>query len=156
MKTELKYAVIFVVLSFLWNCFEYIAGLHGKYIAVHPYLVTPFFLIMTGVIYYFDIREKKQIEYGRISYFSALKSGIILTLLIIILNPVFMYIFSEFINKDFYNAFIQYDIQEGNMNPSEAADYYNLRNFIVHGSVYRLIMGVAASAIIAFFVRKRT
>jgi len=155
MKTELKYAVIFVFLSLAWNCLEFFAGLQDKYIELHPYFVTPFFILMTSVIYYLAIREKKWIQYRRITFIQGLITGMRLTLFILLLNPAALYLFSEFINPNFYNAFIQHDVLSGKMTQAEAADYYNLYNFIKVGTLYRFIMGILATAIISFFLRNR-
>jgi hypothetical protein len=154
MKTELKFAIIYVVISFLWNCLEYFAGLQDKYIDIHPYVVTPFYLLLTVIIYYLNIREKRWRNYRRISFIQAFGSGVLLSILIIILNPFLLYIFGKFINPEFYNSFIQYEILSGKMTPNEAADYYNIANFIVRGSIYRLVMGITVTLIIAVFIRK--
>lgn len=131
MKTEFKFAIIYVVISFLWNCLEYFAGLQDKYIDIHPYFVIPFYLLLTVIIYYLNIREKRWRNYRRISFIQAFGSGVLLSILIIILNPFLLYIFGKFINPEFYNSFIQYEIISGKMTPNEAAEYYNIANFIV-------------------------
>jgi hypothetical protein len=154
MKTELKYAVIFIVASFLWNCLEFAAGLQGKYINIHPYFVTSFFIILTASVYYFAIREKRAGLYGRITFAKAFITGLVLTIFILILNPFALYVFSTFVNTDFYNAFIQHDIMTGKYSPQEAYNYYNIKNFIIQGSLYRFIMGLLASIIISFILKK--
>src|SRR5690349_19191756 len=98
MRTELKYAAIFVIISFFWNCLEYITGLQGRYINYHPYFVTTFFILMTLIIYYLAIKEKRRVLRGEITFSRAILTGFLLTIFILILNPLFMYIFSEFIN----------------------------------------------------------
>ena len=154
MGTEVKFAVIFVVLSFMWNCLEYLTGLQDKYIDLHPYFVTTFFILLTIVIYYLAIEEKRFKAGGHITLLNTLLTGVFLTLFILILNPLFMYLFSEFINKEFYNSFIKYDVLTGKYNLSEAKEYYNLENFIYVGTIYRFIMGIAATLILSFFIKK--
>lgn len=149
MKTELKYAVFFVTASFLWNCLEFAVGLQGKHIDIHPYFVTSFFIILTAVVYYLAINEKRSRNLGRITFFKAFVCGMLLTSFILILNPAALYLFSTFVNTDFYTAFIQHDILTGKYSPQEATEYYNLKNFIIQGTIYRFIMGLIATIIIS-------
>ncbi|MEO8665281.1 MAG: DUF4199 domain-containing protein [Ignavibacteria bacterium] len=155
MKTEIKFALIFVILSFIWNIIEYAAGLHSTHISIHPYFVTPFFIILTVVIYLLAIREKRKNSGGQITFSKAFMTGVMLTFFIIILNPAFQYIYSEFINTNFYSAFIQNDVATGKLTRQDAEDYYNFKNFIVRGSVYRIIMSISATLIIAVFIKKK-
>jgi uncharacterized protein YqgC (DUF456 family) len=153
MKNEIKYAILFVFLSFIWNCIEYFTGLQNKYINIHPYFVTTFFILMTSVIYFLATREKKRARGGRITFMQGLITGMTLTLFILILNPAALYLFSEFINPNFYNSFIRHDVLTGKYSVSEANDYYNLPNFIKVGTLYRFIMGMFATVIISFFMK---
>ena len=154
MKTEIKYALIFVIISFVWNIIEFVAGLHSTYINIHPYFVTPFFIILTAAIYICALTAKRKELGGKITFGKAFITGMIITLFILILNPVFQYIYSEFINPNFYNAFIQYDVSTGKLTKQEAEDYYNFKNFIFRGSIYRFIMSLAATIIISIFLKK--
>lgn len=154
MKIIFKYAVIFVILSFVWNCLELAVGLQGKYISIHPYFVTPFFIILTSVIYYLALRDKRNDNGGKITFGNAIVLGLILTLVILIINPIFLYVFYQFINPDFFNAFIGNDVQSGKLSISEANDYYNMTNFIVRGSLYRFVMGMLAAIIIFLCMKK--
>ncbi|MEO8446199.1 MAG: DUF4199 domain-containing protein [bacterium] len=154
MKTEIKFAVIFVIISFIWNIIEFVAGLHSTYISIHPYFVTPFFLILTTAIYTLALREKRKELNGKITFGKAIMTGVILTLFIIILNPAFQYIFAQFINPDFYSAFIRNDSATGKMSREEAEEYYNFSNFVLRGSLYRFIMGLVATLIIYLFMKK--
>lgn len=149
MKTEIKYALIFVGASFLWNCLEFAVGLQGKHIDIHPYFVTSFFILLTAMVYYLAITEKRRKNAGRITFLKAFVAGMLLTSFILILNPLSLYIFSTFVNTDFYSAFIQHDVLTGKYSPQEANDYYNLKNFIIQGTIYRFIMGLIATIIIS-------
>jgi hypothetical protein len=50
--------------------------------------------------------------------------------------------------------FILYDVTSGIRTPEEASQYYTLSNFIARGTIYRLIMGLAATIIIYAFMKK--
>src|SRR4030095_1377803 len=154
MKTEIKYALIYVFASFIWDCIEYAAGLHSARIDIHPYFVTPFFIILTIGIFIFAIREKRQEPGGNITFVKAFITGMIITFLIILFNPFFLYAYSHYVNIDFYNAFIQYEVRSGKSTLKEAEEYYNFLNFVVRGSLYRLIMGLLAALLVSIFIKK--
>lgn len=154
MKTEIKYALIFVIISFLWNCLEFLTGLQSYYINLHPYFVTPFFIILTILIYYFAIQEKRKSLDGKITFGKAFVTGLIISIFIFILNPLFLYIFTNFINQDFFNSFINHEVSSGKSTAKEAAEYFNLQNFLIRGSIYRLIMGITATLFISIFIKK--
>ncbi|MEO8211205.1 MAG: DUF4199 domain-containing protein [bacterium] len=154
MKTEIKYAVIFVIASFIWNCIEYVAGLQSSYINLHPFFVTPFFILLTILIYLFALREKRAVLGGKITFGKAFVTGIIISIFIIILNPVFLYIFSHYINLNFFDAFSRHEVVSGKSTKEEADEYFNFTNFLFRGSAYRLVMGIVATLFISFFMKK--
>jgi len=154
MKTEIKFAIIFVLISFIGNCIEFATGLQSTNIHLHPFFVTPFFIILIALIYLLALREKRNELGGKITFRKALLSGTILTLFITILNPFFLYIFSHFINPDFFDAFARYEVMTGKSTKQEAEDYFNFANFLIRGSIYRLIMGITATLIITVFLKK--
>jgi hypothetical protein len=156
MKIEIKYAFIYVAVSFVWNCVEYMTGLQKQYIHLHPYFVTPFFIILTVIIYYWALNGKRAKFYGKLTFSRAFFTGFLLTVFILIFNPLFLYIFYLYVNPDFLNSFILHDISAGSKTPAEANQYYTIDNFIVRGSVYRAVMGLAATVLIFLFMKKDT
>jgi len=154
MKTEIKFAIIFVIISFIWNCIEFATGLQSTYINLHPFFVTPFFIILIVLIYLFALREKRNELGGKLTLGRAIMTGAILSLFITILNPLFLYIFSHFINPDFFDAFSRHEVMAGKSSTQEAEDYFNFKNFLIRGSIYRLVMGIAATVIISVFLKK--
>jgi cytochrome bd-type quinol oxidase subunit 2 len=97
-KTGLKYAMIFVGFSFLWNCVEYAFGLQDEYLDTHPYFIISFYIILTAFIYYLAISEKRDELGGNITFGKAMITGAILTFFIILVNPLSLYLFSDSIN----------------------------------------------------------
>ena len=68
MKTALKYAFIYLVVAFVWSCVEYFTGLQSTRIALYPYFGTPFYLLLTRVIYYLAVRERRALGGGKIGF----------------------------------------------------------------------------------------
>ena len=154
MKTALKFAIIYVVAAFLWSCVEYFTGLQSTRIALHPYFVTPYYLLLTGVIYYLAVREKRESEGGKIDFGKILVFGLMLTGLILVLNLIQFYAFNTFINPDFYPALARHAVVTTNMPAPEAEQYYSFRNLLIQGSIYRAVMGVVATLITALTMKR--
>jgi hypothetical protein len=154
MKTEIKFAILYVVASFLWSCIEYFTGLESTHINLHPYFVTPFYVLLTAVIYILALREKRAILGGKVTFGKAFATGIILSVFILVLNPVSFYLFNTFINPGFFKDFALYKIQTENMTRAAADAYYNFNNLLIRGSLYRLVMGIVATILISSFIKK--
>jgi hypothetical protein len=154
MWTELKFAIVYVVAAFVWSYFEYLSGLQSSRIALHPYFVTPFYVLLTGVIYYFASREKRVRAGGKIGFGQILLSGLLLTLLILVLNLIPFYIFNTFVNPDFFAALARQAVDNGDMTVAAANEYYSFRNLLIQGSIYRAVMGIAASLLMALVMRR--
>lgn len=154
MKTEIKFAILYVLASFIWSCIEYLTGLESTHINLHPYFVTPFYILLTAVIYVLAVREKRASLGGRITFSKAVVTGIILSLLILVLNPISFYVFNTFINPDFFKDFAQYKIHTENMTKESADAYYNFNNLLIRGSLYRCVMGIVATFLTSWFSKK--
>jgi len=86
-KIEVKWAILFSIMTLLWMVMEKVAGLHGKYIDYHMYL-TNLFAIPAIWMMVLALKEKKKLDYaGDITYVQGLVSGIYLSLIIAALTP---------------------------------------------------------------------
>ena len=85
-KIELKWAIVFSVVTLVWMVLEKISGLHGKYIDYHLYL-TNLFAIPAIWMMVMALKDKKKNDYNEnISYKQGLVSGIILSVFIAMLK----------------------------------------------------------------------
>ena len=50
---------------------------------------------------------------------------------------------------------IDHSVQTGQMSRSEAAGYFNLKSYMIQGSLGAFMMGVITSAIVAVFTMKK-
>lgn len=115
MSNAIKYALIYVIAAFAWSCVEYLTGLQPTRIALHPYFVTPFYLLLTGVIYYLAVKEKRASDGGKIGFGKIVVFGMTLTGLILVLNLVHFYVFNKLINPDFFPAMARHAVETTNI-----------------------------------------
>lgn len=153
-KTEIKWALIFTVVLLLWLLGEKIAGLHGQNIEHHA-TVSSFFFIPAIAVYVFALLDKRKRDYaGVMTYKQGFLSGIIISLILIILSPIAQVIFTSIISPEYFGNAIEYTAQKGLKTRDEAEAYFNLKSYLFQVVISTPIMGIVTAAIVAIFTRK--
>ena len=84
---EIKWAVIFIVAGMAWMLLEKLTGLHDKHIDMHP-IITNLFMIVAIAVYWFALSAKRKANGGTITFKKAFVSGLLMTLFITVLTPL--------------------------------------------------------------------
>ena len=155
-KIEIKWALIFVIMSLLWMWLEKLSGLHSTHIDKHMYL-TNLFAIPAILVYVLALREKKQKYYqGRMTYVQGLVSGLIITAVVTLFSPLTQWITSTIITPEYFPNVIEHSVATGYHSSREEAEaYFSLENYMKQSVIGALVMGVITSAIVALFVRSK-
>jgi hypothetical protein len=154
-KTEIKWAIIFAVMTLLWMLMEKLGGYHDKNIAQHAF-ITNFIMIPAITIYVLALREKKNNDYnGQMTYVQGFKSGFILSMMITLLGPITQSITSLVITPDYFKNAIALTVEKGEMTKEVAEQYFTLKTYIVEGLMFAPIMGIFTSLIVAIFVKTK-
>lgn len=155
-QIEIKWALLFALMSLLWMLLEKLSGLHSVHIDKHMYL-TNLFAIPAILIYVFALREKKKRYYGgRMNYMQGLRSGIILTLIVTLLTPLTQWITSYLITPEYFPNVIRYSLETGYYDSlAEAEAFFNYQNYAIQGLLWALALGVVTTAIVMLFLRSR-
>lgn len=153
-KFEIKWGVIFTVLSILWMIFEKWMGWHGPKIAVHA-LYTNFFAIVAILIYIFAFLDKRKNDKSIMQWKHGFFYGLGIAIVVAVLSPLSQWITSFAISPDYFSNAIAYSVEQGKLTQQQANDYFNLKNYLIQGFVGALIMGTITSAIIALFIQKK-
>lgn len=154
-QIELKWAGIFFLMYLVWMLFERLWGLHGRHIQ-YQQLVSTFILIPSLLIYVLALREKKRKDYqGKITFKQAFKSGMLLTLFIVLLSPVNMIITIQLISPDYFDNMHDFAVNQG-MSSKEAQSRLNIGAFIVQGIIGGLVTGALFSALVAIVLRGKS
>ena len=152
---ELKWGINFFVASLLWMLLERLIGLHSVYISEH-YIYTNIFAVIAILIFVFALLDKRKNFYeGVMTWKQGFLSGLIITLIVVILSPLAQIITHEIITPEFFPNIIEYTVEQGQMTLEEAEAYFNLGNYIIQSMIGGFVMGLITSAIVAFFVKKR-
>jgi hypothetical protein len=154
-KTEIKWAIIFAVMTLLWMMMEKLGGYHDKNIAQHAF-ITNFIMIPAITIYVLALKEKKNKDLnGQMTYKQGLMSGFILSVIITLLGPITQSITSLIITPDYFKNAIAITVEKGEMSQEAAEQYFTLKTYIIEGLMFAPIMGIITSLIVAFFVKSK-
>lgn len=154
-KIEIKWAIIFALMSLVWMAVEKAAGLHDVHIDKHA-TYTNFIAIPAIAIYVFALLDKRKNFYnGKMTYLQGFICGLVITFFVTILSPLTQYITSTFITPEYFENAIAYVISTGKTTPEAAEDYFNLENYIIQGLIGAPVMGLITTALVAIFTRKK-
>lgn len=155
-KIEIKWAIIFVIMTLLWMILENISGLHGKYIDYHLYL-TNLFAIPAVWVMVLALREKKKKFYdGNITYLQGLISGVLISLIIAAFSPITQWIISYMIAPEYFPNVIKRSVELGYFNSrAEAETNFNYKNYALQSTIFAFVFGTLTTAIAMIFIRKK-
>lgn len=154
MKTELKWAIVYVVMTMAWALLGKGLGFHDTNIAAGAIFNT-LIIIPSVIIYVLAMREKKLKHYGgQISYKQAFMSGLVLTLFVTILGPVYP-AFTNAISPDFFDNSIRFMVTSDQMSEADAVKQFTLTSFIIQGFFGSIVFGLVYAAIISIFLRSK-
>src|SRR6056297_3576731 len=153
-KTEIKWGVIFVVMSLGWMLLERLTGLHDEHIDKH-FIYTNFIAIPAIAVYVIGLLDKRENDYnGVINYSEGFLSGLLITLVVTLFVPVTQYITLNIITPDFFPNMIEYVTRNDIMTREAAENNFNAQIYMMQGLIGALLMGVLTSAVVAIFTRK--
>lgn len=153
---EIKWAVLFSIMTLLWMVLEKLCGLHGKYIDYHLYL-TNLFAIPAIWFMVLALRDKKKNFYaGQMSYKQGLISGIILSAFIALLSPITQWVISYIITPEYFPNVIKRSVEIGYYKTTaEAKANFNYKNYAINSTIFAFIFGVVTTAIAMIFIRTK-
>lgn len=155
-KIEIKWAIIFSVITLLWMLLEKLCGLHGKYIDYHLYL-TNLFAIPAIIVMVMALKDKKKQFYGgQMNYKQGLISGIILSAIIALISPLTQWLTSFVISPEYFPNVIKRSVELGYFKTTtEAEANFNYPNYAKQGAIGALVMGIVTTAIAMIFIRTK-
>ncbi|MFT7343634.1 MAG: hypothetical protein ACI9XP_000208 [Lentimonas sp.] len=153
-KHEWKWAIIFTVMMILWMIMEVSLGYHHEKIAQHA-IVTNLVAIPAITIFVLAfLQKRKTILNGKMTYMDGVKSGLVMSIIIMLFTPIMQYITATVISPDYFQNMIDFSVEQNIYTQVEAESFFNLKMFVVSSTIGSLIMGIVTSAIVAIFTRK--
>lgn len=154
-RIELKWAVIFTIMTLAWMLLEKTLGWHDEDIADH-YWLTLLFIPFAVFMYVLEIREKRRRFYNKkISWRQAFLSGLLMSVFVALLSPLAQYITHNYITPEYFKNVIDYSVTNKLMTIEAANSYFNINSYILQSVLGALIGGITTSAIVAVFMRRK-
>lgn len=154
-KIEIKWGIIFSILTLLWMYLEKSVGWHSTHISKHA-IYTNFFALIAIIIYVLALLDKRNHFFdGKMNWKQGFISGIALSAIIALISPLTQYITSTIISPEYFPNVIKYVVGKGKMTQEAAETYFNLKSYMVQSAFGALTMGIVTAAIVAFFVKKQ-
>ncbi len=152
---EIKWAILYSIMSILWMFLEKIVGLHEIHIDKQP-IYTNLYAIPAIIIYFQALKNKKKVTYiNNITWKEGFVSGIILSFIIAIFSPLIQYISLSIISPEFFINAIKNSVEKKYMSQSVAESYFNIKSYIIQGFFSTLSMGTITGAIIAILIQTK-
>lgn len=154
-RIELKWAVIFAVMTLAWMWLERIVGLHSTHLNKHA-IYTNLVVIPAILVYVLALRDKRQNYFGgNMTYKQGVSTGFIMTTIITAATPITQYIILVYITPEFFPNIIAYAIAHKLTSKEQAEAYFNLKNYIQQSLIGTLMMGIVTTLIAAFFAKRK-
>lgn len=154
-KIEIKWAVIFMIMTLVWILLEKLTGLHTTHIDKHP-IYTNFIAIPAISLYAFALLDKRKNFYGGVmSYKQGFNSGLLITLFVTVLSPLTQLIITLLISPEYFPNVIKYSVSQEKMTQEGAESYFNLKSYIIQGLIGTPVMGLLTAAIVAIFTQRK-
>lgn len=152
---EFKWAIIFTIALLLWILLEKTMGWHEAQIENFWWL-TLFFVPFAILLYLLGVREKRRRVYnGKMTWWQAIQSGVILSIFIALLSPLAQYITHNYITPQYFNNVIEYSVTNDFMTRTKTNEFLNINSYIWQSAFGALVLGIATAFIVSFFVRKK-
>ncbi|KQS53291.1 MULTISPECIES: DUF4199 domain-containing protein [Flavobacterium] len=147
---EIKWGIRYIFCYLAWAILEKTLGIYGENMSFYM-LSSLLFYIFAGLIYSLALREKKTNYFnGHMDWKQGCATGLYMTIVIALLMPLAQASFHELIAPEFFENMIN-----ASKDKEAAANYFNLRSYIIQSIFFTLSIGMVISAIVAYFVQTK-
>jgi predicted ferric reductase len=80
-------------------------------------------------------------------------SGLLITLVVVVLTPLSQYISHGLISPDFFPNIIQFRVNSGKMTLQEAEAYFDLMNYTTQSVFFAGGMGILTTVVVMIFMK---
>ena len=152
-RIEVKWGILFFLSGLAWMALEKYLGWHDRLIEQHA-TYTLLYAPLAIFIYVVALWEKKRKTYsGRMTFLQGLLSGMVITLVVVLLTPLSQYISHSLISPDYFSNIIQSTVNSGKMTLPEAEAYFNLMNYITQSVFFAAGMGIMTTVVVMIFMK---
>jgi uncharacterized protein DUF4199 len=152
---EIKWAIIYVILSIVWIFIQKSLGFFNENISKHLFYSILIALTLLPLFYLAQTDKKNNFLNGKMSWKQGFISGCIIIVMATLFSPLLTYLTYEIINPDFFDKAIEFYTKNGKISAVDAATRFNLKSYMMQSISDNLSFGIIFSAIIAFFTKSK-
>jgi Mn2+/Fe2+ NRAMP family transporter len=153
-KIELKWAIIFTIMSLVWVLLEKTLGWHTEKGIADQWWLTLFFFPFAIIMYWLAMRETRRRIYKKvISWTECFLSGLLMAFFVALLTPLAQYITHDFITPEYFETVKNYSVTNDFLKIEEANEYFNINNYRWKAAIGAFLGGTVVAAIGAIFLR---
>lgn len=150
---EIRWGIYFILMQLIWLGGEKQFGLHNEHISEHA-KYSMFVLFPSIAIYVFALLEKRKQLGGSMTYMQGLVSGILVSIVVMILTPFSVWASNTIISPDYFENVINYTVSQNIKTREQAEAYFNMNNYIFESTMFAPMAGLVTSALVAVFVKR--
>lgn len=152
---EIKWASIYITLSFIWIFVQKSLGFFDDDISKQLFSSILIIFTLLPLFYFAQTDKKKNFLNGTMTWKQGFVSGCIIIIMATLFVPLFSYLTYEIIAPDFFEKAIALYTKNGKISAIDAETRFNLKSYIIQSVSDNLSFGILFSAIIAFFTKSK-
>ena len=151
---EIKWGIIFTLFTLVWMALERALGWHDVHIDQHSTL-TNLFAIPAIILVVLALLDKRKNYFNcKMTWKQGFLTGLGMTVVIVILTPLSMWITNAIITPHYFENVIAYSVENDKMTQEQAEAFFSMGSYIIQSMIGAAVMGIATSAVVAFFTKK--
>jgi hypothetical protein len=153
-RLEVKWGIIFSLMTIFWMILEKMLGWHDELIEHHE-TMTNFVAIPAILLYVLALIEKRKSLGGLMSWKEGFFSGLGISVIVALLAPLVQLLVYYVISPEYFQTVIEFAVSEQGKNREEMEAYFNIKSYLWQSAVGAIFMGAMTSAVVALFVKKK-
>jgi hypothetical protein len=154
-KIEIKWGLIFFVVTLCWILFEKAMGWHGDNISQHAKYSIIYDAVFISIYSLAFWNKKKQVLPGAFTWGRGFKFGAALTGMVTALSPLVQIIMHKLISPAFFPNVIKLAVENNLLTQSAAEKQFNLGNYIIENIIGTFALGILCSLILAIIFKTK-
>lgn len=147
---EIKWGIRYTFCYLAWAIFEKVLGVFGENMSYYM-LSSLLFYLFASVIYTVALKEKKANYFNNnMDWKQGTATGLYMTIVIAILMPLTQASIHEVIAPEFFENMIAVS-----KDKVAAANYFNLKSYIMQTVFFTLSIGMVIAAIVSYFIQTK-
>lgn len=154
MGMEIKWGLLFSLLTLGWALLEKLGGFHDARLEQHPWF-SMLFMIPAVALYYFAVRDKRKALGGTITFKEIFMFGLGVSVIVAVLTPLSQWLTHRVISPNYFANIIKLSVSTGRMTQQQADAFFNLNSYIIQSSIFALVAGVVTTLVLAAIMQTR-